>query len=679
MSKSNKNILAKEFYKWNRLNVLFIILIVMGVFLGCQRLHPYRHTESMKAGLRTNVWYVDGKYKGKENGTNWVKPFNTISEAITAATPGDEIWVKQGIYSISSTINVNKAVQIYGGFFGTEMWKEMRDWKKYLTVIDGQKNSSVGSCLHISANALVDGFTITGGYSVTTDCTVAGGSGITIVNASPSFINNTIIGNTALHCRGGGIRNISASPLIANCIFSGNIAESGGAIANIWHSNPQIVNCTFTGNSSAYGGAIFNESSSPVITNCILWGDKSKSEIFNYSDSTPKVRYSNIYGGKSGTGNIDADPVFVNPADGDLHLQATSPCIDSGFKIAEILPIDINGKPRIADGDGDCIDKIDIGAHEYQLPDKDGDGVHDTCDNCPNVFNPDQADNDADQYLENFADGGDACDNCPTRYNREQTDTNGDGIGDVCEKLYSGRFFVNSNAMLPKDSVVHVCFKFHEPGHKSGDDLPYYIIPPDCANVMFFLKDETTNLKELDFFKAYKINPIDDKKSPGNPVKPKDNKEYCIKCNLSALYHPKELYVPTGTVRIFKGYAVYAWNIKDPEKGTKGSCSSDAECYDVFTGAIKTNVAHVHIYGGAVTVSIDIKPGVDPNIINTGFKGNIPVAIYGSRMVDVKKIDPMTVKLVSTNKRSRAKRRSRWPCSEDIIVTAIGYGSPYLY
>ena len=39
-------------------------------------------------------------------------------------------------------------------------------------------------------------------------------------------------------------------------------------------------------------------------------------------------------GGWTGTGNIDADPLFLDVANGDLHLQAGSPCIDTGDLVA---------------------------------------------------------------------------------------------------------------------------------------------------------------------------------------------------------------------------------------------------------------------------------------------------------------------------------------------------------
>jgi hypothetical protein len=59
--------------------------------------------------------------------------------------------------------------------------------------------------------------------------------------------------------------------------------------------------------------------------------------------------------------------------------------------------------------------------------DKDSDGFP-CADNCPQVYNPDQADRDGDGV-------GDACDNCPKVSNPDQTDSDGDGVGDACEGL----------------------------------------------------------------------------------------------------------------------------------------------------------------------------------------------------------------------------------------------------
>lgn len=72
--------------------------------------------------------------------------------------------------------------------------------------------------------------------------------------------------------------------------------------------------------------------------------------------------------------------------------------------------------------------------------DSDGDGIGDACDNCKNNANFDQADNDVDENGAPKPDGiGDVCDNCRTIYNPKQEDTNNNGIGDLCEGLAQGK------------------------------------------------------------------------------------------------------------------------------------------------------------------------------------------------------------------------------------------------
>lgn len=71
---------------------------------------------------------------------------------------------------------------------------------------------------------------------------------------------------------------------------------------------------------------------SPLITNCILYGDAG-GEIVSSTSAAPTVTYCDVQGGFAGTGNISADPLFVNAA-GDLHLRPDSPCRGGGTTAA---------------------------------------------------------------------------------------------------------------------------------------------------------------------------------------------------------------------------------------------------------------------------------------------------------------------------------------------------------
>ena len=185
-----------------------------------------------------------------------------------------------------------------------------------------------------------------------------GGGMYTGINSSPGLINCTFSGNSAT--MGGGMFNTAfSSGTVTNCIFSENSASLGGGINND-HASQTLTNCTFSGNSAVLGGGMYNESSSsPTVTNNILWGD-SPSEIYNASSSSPSVAYSDIQGGFTGTGNIDADPKFVDAANEDYHLQQGSPCIDTGTP-SGAPATDLEGNPR-PQGAG-----YDMGAYEFLL------------------------------------------------------------------------------------------------------------------------------------------------------------------------------------------------------------------------------------------------------------------------------------------------------------------------
>jgi predicted outer membrane repeat protein len=194
-------------------------------------------------------------------------------------------------------------------------------------------------------------------------------------HSDPELINCGFYTNTA--ARGAGLYNDQSNPAMVNCVASGNIAiEYGGVLYNRESINPGITNCTFVGNTAGIHGALlYNVLSSPTLQNCILWenSDPSLNPIFTESGS-PSVTYSCIPGGwPTGTGNIDADPLFIDPngpdgiigtTDDNFMLFADSPCIDAGnnslvptdtsdldndANLLERIPLDFSSKPRFID------------------------------------------------------------------------------------------------------------------------------------------------------------------------------------------------------------------------------------------------------------------------------------------------------------------------------------------
>ena len=174
-------------------------------------------------------------------------------------------------------------------------------------------------------NCIITGNDVTGFYGH--------GGGIYCYDSYPTVMYCSITENrTGRNGYGGGFYFKFSSPTITNCTISGNTAYDSGGIECLY-SSPTITNCTITRNAASNnGGGIYcYYYSAPTITNCILWND-IPNEIQNLHEGNPTVKYTDIEGGYSGTGNIDKNPRFIPyPLYGyNYLLQPDSPCIDTG-------------------------------------------------------------------------------------------------------------------------------------------------------------------------------------------------------------------------------------------------------------------------------------------------------------------------------------------------------------
>jgi len=209
-----------------------------------------------------------------------------------------------------------------------------------------------------------------------------GGGMYNINGSSPTLTNCTFSSNRATY--GGGLFNYSSSPTLTNCTFSGNsVSMTGGGLDNEV-SSPTLINCTFFGNSATYGGGMFNNQSSATVTNCILWNDTASSSGSEFNDTSASVTYSIVQGGyASGTHIISEDPLFVDVASGDLHLQSSSPAIDQGADCSSVVPgTDKDGNARwdiasVTNAPG--MTGVDIGAYEFQGQSANGDALIASC------------------------------------------------------------------------------------------------------------------------------------------------------------------------------------------------------------------------------------------------------------------------------------------------------------
>jgi hypothetical protein len=253
----------------------------------------------------------------------------------------------------------------------------------------------------------------------------AGGGAIFSYSGAASVSNCVIIDNAAWG--GGAIEIFEDNMSIQNCVITGNrsgtpgmspFGMSGGAISIVdvmGESYPMVTNCTVTGNSSTgVGGGIYIDGGFATVYNSVVWGNRAPEgpEIAlvdgPFGPASLGIFYSDVQWGEEriyidasalcwGPGNIDADPCFVVPGywdpndtpddanddfwvDGDYHLLAASPCIDAGDPsyIAEPNETDLDGNPRIVDGNNDSNSVVDMGAYEFFWPPIE----------CPMIFTP---------------------------------------------------------------------------------------------------------------------------------------------------------------------------------------------------------------------------------------------------------------------------------------------------
>ena len=196
----------------------------------------------------------------------------------------------------------------------------------------------------------------------------AGGGLFNDGDGTATLTDVSFTGNSADSGDGGGLYNSALGTATqTNVVFYGNRAgDQGGGVFN--DGTATLTNTSFSGNSANpnYGfyssDGLYNQGTT-TIKNSILWGD-SGGEIYDRPGSSGMiVSFSDVQGGYSGTGNINADPLYVDAAHGDLHLQAGSPAIDAGTN-SGAPAVDLDGNPRPIDGNGDGTATTDMGAYE---------------------------------------------------------------------------------------------------------------------------------------------------------------------------------------------------------------------------------------------------------------------------------------------------------------------------
>ena len=320
--------------------------------------------------------------------------------------------------------------------------------------------------------------------SLFTSCRATFGGGAYLGGATANMEIATSTLRDGYATSGGGVDIAMGRLTMLNSTLSGNQAVlDGGGLHAAVGSSANLINCTIASNTAMRGGGASN-AGAQLLASDTIFADGVATQAPDMGGDLESQGYDLIedVAGTNLLGDLTTNLIGMDPALGPLQMNGGptptqalgggSPATDAGSPIAPgsgggacettdqrgaIRPIgpacdigafeggcaagadrDGDGLPDTCDlcpddpsndvdGDGVCgnIDNCP-GTSDPTQADGDGDGVGDACDVCKTKPNPGQADSDRDGF-------GDSCDICPLIYDPAQADANGNGIGDACE------------------------------------------------------------------------------------------------------------------------------------------------------------------------------------------------------------------------------------------------------
>jgi hypothetical protein len=246
----------------------------------------------------------------------------TITAGVAAATRGDTLLISDGLYNEH-------------GIVVTQSLTLMSVNGSAVTTVNGQGLVGSGAIFQVSSSNTdevdIQGLTITGGGS---------SSGATVRQVSGLLKVRNCIFATNYNASVNSIGYQRSNTFVIDCVFRNNNAENYSGVFGVtairclfygntgWNNaiplaGSDATNCTIYGNSGGfYGGGVSDVNAD----NCIIWGNDQPQR----SVTVGTITYSIVQGGYAGTGNLSSDPLFVNAANGDFHLQTNSPAKNSG-------------------------------------------------------------------------------------------------------------------------------------------------------------------------------------------------------------------------------------------------------------------------------------------------------------------------------------------------------------
>lgn len=301
---------------------------------------------------------------------NIPEDFDTIQEGIDAAEPGTMVLVQPGEYV--ENLRILTPVRLFGNPADPGS-----------VIIDGSNGGDSGSVIYsnieVEGRLVITGFTICNGTGTVNDVGESFAGAYLGRDDYATIFDRCILRDNSAYrfgvayvgWRGWNEGEIRHAPRFRHCEFYRN--ESGGVL--IYYSGSLVIpeeeplfeHCIFRENRSwglidpsmCMSGVIdhcsmvdneiecvlLNDCTRLLVTNSISWGnegEEGRSYMYGggVSDNYPLIiSWSDIEGGEDAfrgdfveyrENNIESDPLFVDPENGNYHITADSPCIDAG-------------------------------------------------------------------------------------------------------------------------------------------------------------------------------------------------------------------------------------------------------------------------------------------------------------------------------------------------------------
>ncbi|MGF1565966.1 MAG: choice-of-anchor Q domain-containing protein [Flavobacteriales bacterium] len=357
------------------------------------------------------IVFVNPTATGNGSGFTWNNALTDLQQALAVAQPGEQIWVKTGIYKPSTTGNRSESfnlppnVPVYGGFAGGENALGQRNLKENPSILSGdlggpgtQDNTyNVVVCNDATAEFTLNGFEITNGTADGNAIQRQRGAGIRVNNASiVNVVNCDIHSNSAID-EGAGIYLQNTSQLnVVSSIIRSNIAPVSSAMfcgtANAYLESTalyrnantsavaekgvitstfgaiDLINCTVSQNTfvNAANAYLVHSYVFTNIRNSIISGNdlNGGGSVANITPNATSVSFSIIEGDELpqiGEMVSFGEPGFLKPTDDDYRLILSSFGFNTGDTTVVLSNRDANGAPRVALG------QVDFGAYEAAL------------------------------------------------------------------------------------------------------------------------------------------------------------------------------------------------------------------------------------------------------------------------------------------------------------------------